>query len=61
MIVHVCITNSYYDEYVDCLAVAVKQFCGTEASTWQKTYVTELHQPAIDYIGCYSTYYGHSQ
>jgi len=55
----VCYTYyRYYDEYVDCVSDAVTQVCGTDASTWQKNYVTELHKPAIDYIGCTSTYSG---
>lgn len=42
----------YYDDYVECVGVAVKPVCGSDASTWQKTYVNKLHQPALNYIGC---------
>lgn len=42
----------YYDNYVDCVEAAVRPVCGDNASSWQKEYVTKLHQPALKYIGC---------
>lgn len=45
----------YYDDYVECVVVAVKPACGNDASEWQKNYVNKLHQPVLSYIGCSGT------